>query len=201
MMVCKNIFLCIEDIRNLTDALVEKSLPKARWTHAAHLAATFELLHRYSPEELAERLPNIIRSYNDVTATPNSDTGGYHQTITLFYIQVINYFMRTLPERVGYLAGCNSLIMGPYGERDYMLGYYSKDRLFSIDARRGWVEPDLKAMNFELGQPQVDISEIEIADDYSLLENAGPEAWQWELMRRDPEFRRSLDKKMPSLKS
>jgi hypothetical protein len=32
------------------------------------------------------------------------------------------------------------------GSRDWPLRFWSKERLFSVDARRAWVEPDLAAM-------------------------------------------------------
>ena len=37
----------------------------------------------------------------------------------------------------------NALLLGPEGQRDWPLGYYSRDRLFSVEARLGWVAPDL----------------------------------------------------------
>ncbi|MCJ2183062.1 hypothetical protein MTR62_10215, partial [Novosphingobium sp. 1949] len=75
----------------LTDAAIERvawrlidtSLPKAEWTHEAHFAAALWLL-RHRPEWTGEEaMRALITRYNQVSGTPNTDTGGYHHTITL----------------------------------------------------------------------------------------------------------------------
>ena len=38
----------------------------------------------------------------------------------------------------------DGLMAGPLGRSDWPLAYWSKARLFSVDARRNWLEPDLK---------------------------------------------------------
>jgi hypothetical protein len=40
----------------------------------------------------------------------------------------------------------NELLHSPMGKRDWPLRFWSKERLMSVEARRGWVEPDLGAM-------------------------------------------------------
>jgi len=37
---------------------------------------------------------------------------------------------------------------GPLGRPDWPLAYWSKSVLFSAEARRGWVEPDLAAFPY-----------------------------------------------------
>ncbi|MCA3571140.1 MAG: hypothetical protein IOD07_27765, partial [Bradyrhizobium sp.] len=44
------------------------------------------------------------------------------------------------------VASVNALLEGPLGRRDHLLGYWSKALLFSVAARRGWVEPDLRPL-------------------------------------------------------
>jgi len=41
----------------------------------------------------------------------------------------------------------DALMAGPLGRSDWPLAYWSKARLFSVEARRGWVEPDVKPFN------------------------------------------------------
>lgn len=144
----QDIFQSRDEVINLTNALLDRSLPKIQWTHAAHLVAAYELLHRYSLEELSKLIPNIIRRYNEATNTPNSDTDGYHETITKFYIQAIDHLIKNLPDGTGYMEGCHALITGPYGKADFPLDYYSKERLFSVTARRQWQAPDIKPLDF-----------------------------------------------------
>jgi hypothetical protein len=42
----------------------------------------------------------------------------------------------------------NELLAGEYGRSDWLLAYWSKSLLFSVAARRTWVEPDLKPLPF-----------------------------------------------------
>jgi hypothetical protein len=42
----------------------------------------------------------------------------------------------------------NTLASTRYGRSDWPLAYWSKPILFSVAARRGWVEPDLRPLPF-----------------------------------------------------
>jgi hypothetical protein len=43
---------------------------------------------------------------------------------------------------------CNALMESPLGKSDWILTYWSRESLFSVEARRGWVEPDLLGLKF-----------------------------------------------------
>ena len=70
------------EIEHIGRGLLDCSLPKIEWTHAAHFAAAFWLLRR-SEADAARDMPRLIRAYNVATGVPNSDSSGYHETITL----------------------------------------------------------------------------------------------------------------------
>ena len=78
--------------------------------------------------------------------TANTDTSGYHNTITRAYLRGIRMFLEgaDLGRPVHTLV--NELLTSPMGGRDWPLRFWSKERLMSVEARRGWVEPDLAAM-------------------------------------------------------
>ncbi len=135
-----------EDVEYLTDCLLDRSLPKHEWTHAAHLAAAFCLLHRCDLSTMIKTMPNTIRTYNEATNTPNTDTDGYHQTITLFYLKEIHRYVRSLPKNYEFADACHKLISSEVGNINYPFKYYSKERLFSVLARYEWVDPDLKEL-------------------------------------------------------
>lgn len=133
------------DIRAIVDGLVACSLPRRCWTHEAHLAAvTGILLER--PDILPERdLPGLIRRYNLAVGGVNDDSQGYHETLTQFWIQAARAFHA---HSTGSLVARANALIGavPHGQRDYPLHFWSHARLFSVAARRGWVEPDLKRL-------------------------------------------------------
>lgn len=129
-------------VRRIGEGLLARTLPKADWTHEAHLAAcAWLLLER--PEIVPERdLPDIIRSYNVAVGGENTDTAGYHETLTQLYIIGVRAFLAARPDD-GLLAQVNALLSSAIGRRDWPFRYYSRNLLFSLEARRGWVEPDL----------------------------------------------------------
>ena len=120
----------------------DRTLPKAAWTHEVHLrVGLWHLLH-YPPQIALDRLREEITRLNEAHGTANTDRGGYHETITRFYVAIIARFIaecdRSLP-----LDDLAEALIAQCGHRDLPLRYYTRARLDSIPARRGWVEPDL----------------------------------------------------------
>ncbi len=123
------------EIERIGRGLIARSLPKEEWTHAAHFAAAFWLLR--SPHLNAMRdMPGLIRAYNEATGTPNTDAGGYHETITLASL------------RASLHAALEGLLLSPFGRSDWLLTYWTRPVLFSVAARRAWIEPDVKPLPF-----------------------------------------------------
>ena len=119
------------------------TLPKALWTHQAHLLLGLWYLSNFP---LAEALPLVrkrIRAYNEVVGTANTDSSGYHETLTRFYLQgiaahVARHHEKSLPESLALL------LETPLAHSEWPLAYYSRGRLFSVLARRQWVAPDVQ---------------------------------------------------------
>jgi hypothetical protein len=75
-----------------------------------------------------------------------SDTEGYHETITQVSIRAVRAFLeRTAPE-LSLTEKVIALLQAAEGRRDWPLRFYSPELLFSVEARRGLVEPDLAPM-------------------------------------------------------
>jgi hypothetical protein len=130
-------------VRHVGKGLLARTLPKAEWTHEAHLAACLWLLTERPDIHVERDLPAIISGYNEAVGGVNDATQGYHHTITLTYVAAIRGFLSRTP--AGHsLAGCvNALLNAPEGRRDWPLRHYSRDTLFSVKARLGYVPPDL----------------------------------------------------------
>ncbi|MGZ3377681.1 MAG: hypothetical protein ACXU8S_13895 [Phenylobacterium sp.] len=123
--------------------LIDRSLPKPEWTHAGHFAAALWLL-RHEPEAVVRRrMPAMIRAYNEATGVANTDDGGYHETITMASIAAARAFLDARPASAALHEVVDELMASRLGRPDWLLGFWSKDRLFSVAARRNWVEPDL----------------------------------------------------------
>jgi hypothetical protein len=129
----------------ITEEFVALTLPKQEWTHHAHLRVGLWHLLRYPPKETLDRLRAGIKQYNLATGGTNTEASGYHETITRFYVWQIDWYLcqadRTLP--IDVLA---EELIRRFGDKKLPLKYYSEQRLMSVAARSGWVEPDLMAL-------------------------------------------------------
>jgi hypothetical protein len=132
------------EVERIARGLIDRSLPKIEWTHAAHFAAALWILRQ--PAMIAERdLPGLIRAYNEATGVANTDTGGYHETITLASLRAARHWL-IARVHVPLHEALNELLTSRLGRSDWLLEYWSKELLFSVRARRRWVEPDLRPM-------------------------------------------------------
>jgi hypothetical protein len=127
--------------------LLDKSLPKAQWTHRGHFAAAMWLLACRPEFDLPRELPALIRDYNEHTGVSNTDHTGYHETITLASIRAARAFLRGRPDEPLF-DSCNALMESPLGDSGWLFEYWSRERLMSVAARRGWLEPDLRSLPF-----------------------------------------------------
>jgi hypothetical protein len=140
-------FASDEEIAAIGRGFLDLSLPKPRWTHAAHFAAALWLISCRQDLDASEAMPGFIRAYNEATGVANTDTEGYHETITQASLRAARGFLLQKPGR-SLSATCNALMTSPLGRSDWPLAYWTRARLFSVEARRSWVEPDLEPLPF-----------------------------------------------------
>ena len=77
------------EIRRIGEGLIACTLPKVEWTHEAHLATCLWIIRDRQDIEAERDLPRFIPRYNVSVGGVNSDTEGYHETITQIYIAAI----------------------------------------------------------------------------------------------------------------
>ena len=130
------------DIRALGEGLLACTLPREAWTHEAHLGACLWLLSERPDIDVDAEIGTIIRRFNESVGGVNDDTQGYHDSITRAYVAGVRLFLTETSE-AGLAARVNSMLLSDVGRRDWPLRFYSRDLLFSVAARRRFVEPDL----------------------------------------------------------
>ena len=145
-------------VRRVGEGFLACTLPKAEWTHEAHLATCLWLVVERPDIVPARDLPHLIRRYNESVGGVNSDREGYHETITQTYISGVRAFLARTDADLPLAAKVNALLRAPEGRRDWPLRFYSRERLFSKEARLGFVEPDVEplptiAASASFGQP------------------------------------------------
>lgn len=121
------------------DAWERGVLPRAEWTHPAHVAVGACYAVRYGADALAH-MREGIRRYNGAVGTPNTDTSGYHETLTRFWATVVGGAVAGMDDewRAARLA-----VDGLGEDRDRHTLHYGFDVVRSVVARRSWVPPDL----------------------------------------------------------
>ena len=140
------LFTADAEIERLGEGLLARTLAREDWTHEAHLAATTYLLLRRPDIDLDAELPGIIRRFNESVGGVNSDPEGYHETITRTFLAGVRLFLDEAGREVPLHELVNELLLSPMGRRDWPMRFYSRERLFSVDARKSYVAPDLATM-------------------------------------------------------
>lgn len=133
--------------QEIIQSFIKLTLPKAEWTHEAHLVTCIWHLEQYNELESICLLRSRIITYNQSVGGQNTTTGGYHETLTQFYVKIIELFLKNLDNpNLNFEEKCDRLLKSPIANREYPLEYYTKELLFSLTCRATWVEPDLKAL-------------------------------------------------------
>ena len=145
------LFASDEAIRRIGEGMIARTLPRPEWTHEAHLATCAWLILERPDISPERELPGLIRRYNESVGTVNDETQGYHETITQVFIRGVRLSLAASEGKGGLADRVNLLLLSPEGRRDWPLGFYSRERLFSVEARMGWVEPDLSRLPGILG--------------------------------------------------
>jgi len=124
------------------DQFERGTLPKAMWTHAAHLAVGSWYLVTF-PENIAiQRVRAGIQHYNECVGTANTPDSGYHETLTLFWLSIIRRFLLAAADMGDKLTAIRCVVDEFGGQRGLFKQYYSFDVVASREARAGWVPPD-----------------------------------------------------------
>jgi len=108
-------------------------IPADRWDHEAHLRVCHAAIARCGETEALAVLRRAIRAYNESIGTPNTDTSGYHETLTRYFVMVV--------AAAGDAEFC-TILRSPACAREAPFHHWSRERLFCVQARRGWLEPD-----------------------------------------------------------
>jgi hypothetical protein len=131
-----------DDIDRIGRGVRDRTLPKAEWTHEAHFAAALWLLRRNGAGAF-QIMPGLIRAYNEATGVANTDTGGYHETITQASLHVALARLNAGAPDASLARVLEDMMADRYGASRWILTHWSRERLFTPDARKRWVEPDL----------------------------------------------------------
>src|SRR5258706_4225883 len=136
----KTIYASEAEIVRVGEGLFGCIVHRAKWTQAAHCAAALWLM-RYRPDLDAPRdMPGLIRAYNESVGRANNDGGGYHEPITQASLRAARGVLNAYPADVPVYRIVNALMSSTLGNPNWLLEYWSRDLLMSVEARRQWRE-------------------------------------------------------------
>jgi hypothetical protein len=134
------------EIDAFLEAFEGGTLPKERWTHGAHLLTGACYVHGLGRDAALEKMRVCVRRHNESVGGKNTDTSGYHETITGMWIRLLDGLLRESPamERAAF---ARLAVKRFVGEKDVFRRYYDFDVVGSVEARREWVAPNLMALD------------------------------------------------------
>jgi hypothetical protein len=134
-----------EEYSDFIQQFKDCSLPKSQWKHGAHLLVALW----YVAEHGDEALPLVrlgILQYNESTGVRNTETDGYHETITVFWVRMVKAFLRDKGSDRPRHELAADLIATYLFRKNIYLEHYSFDLMTAKEARLRWVSPDLRPL-------------------------------------------------------
>ena len=127
----------------VVESFLHCDLAKEKYTHAAHILSGFYLYCKFDHRAF-EMMEKHIIFFNNAVGTVNSDHSGYHKTITFFWINAIEQFSKRFEAPVFSDENIYLIYDSPLMDKNLPLNFYSKAHLFTKEARKEIVEPDIK---------------------------------------------------------
>jgi hypothetical protein len=115
-------------------------LPVGAWTHAAHIAVcAWYAYDRTASESYAAMREGVLR-FNEAAGGKNTDTSGYHETLTRFWSFVIWRFVNASPfeSRAQAVRKAVLLFAEDRSLPERVYGFNVRD---SVECRRVWRAP------------------------------------------------------------
>lgn len=109
-------------------------LSKKDWTHESHLIVATCFLAQYEYADAICKIKSGIILLNKGHGTTNSGTGGYHETITIFYCKVIFTFLETQREKT-LEELVNNFLNSRLAEKNLPFDFYDRQVLMTPNYR------------------------------------------------------------------
>jgi len=133
----------VKDWLSVVARFRSQTLPKSEWTHEAHLVvALWHLLEYGDVHSAICQLRAGIILHNHSVGTKNTETSGYHETITVFWVIQIKEFVESQTSKDFSTLAQKLLQDTPFTQKDYILQFYAKEVLKSKEARGLYVAPE-----------------------------------------------------------
>ena len=128
------------EIEEIVQLFINLRLPKDAFTHEAHLLIGFWHCYHHTNYEAIYLLRTRIILFTQSVGAVNTLKSGYHETLTRFWVEIINQFLEERGREQDFTKLVNEFLESDWSKMDLPLKYYDKDTLFSAVARATFVK-------------------------------------------------------------
>lgn len=131
-----------KDLLSVVSAFEEGTISRDDWRHAEHLTVALYYLSHHNFEDALNKMRNGIFNLLKAFEIDLTKEMPYHETMTVFWMKTVEDFRRSKGEE-SLLETCNEMV--EKFDKNYPLRFYSCDYLFSDEARKKFLTPDLRS--------------------------------------------------------
>jgi hypothetical protein len=130
------------EIEAVVEGFESCTTSKDEFPHRSHLTVAVYYLYNSTEVDVTDRMRTGLLRFLDHHGVGRAK---YHETMTVFWLKTLSEFLAQLDVKLSLLEKTNAAVES-LGDSRLVYDYYSKELLASEEARKGWREPDLRAM-------------------------------------------------------
>ena len=135
-------FTAEEEIKEVVRTFEEATISRDEWKHAEHLTVAFHYLRLHDMETATAKMRDgIFKLLTKGFELDLSKEMPYHETLTVFWMKTVDDFRRSR-NGASLLDSANELV--ELYDKEYPLKFYTREYLFSDEARAKFIEGDLE---------------------------------------------------------
>lgn len=128
-----------KEITAVVESFENATISRGDWGHAEHLILAHHYLSKNDFDTALTKMRagifNLLRAFE----VDLSKETPYHETMTVFWMRTVEDFRQSKSSQ-SVVDICNELI--EKFDKDYPLKFYTRERLFSAEARKNFIEAD-----------------------------------------------------------
>lgn len=130
-----------KEIADVVRAFEDATISRDAWKHAEHLTVALHYLTLHDIETATEKMRTGIFKLLGAFGVDLTREMPYHETMTVFWMRTVAKF-NAAKNGDPMLTKTNEMI--ELFDKDYPLRFYTRDLLFSDEARRSFVDGDIR---------------------------------------------------------
>ena len=119
------------------------TLPFEQWNHCAHVRVAFLYASVNDVDSATDRMRAGIKAYNRVNEVPESLESGYHETVTVAFMRLINEAVAGESRSFDDFSRRHRKLF----DKRVLLRFFSRNRILSVKLKATLVEPDLMPLS------------------------------------------------------